>query len=102
MSEAGCNGDFRGSAAGRETCKMSGQPGPKSCPLHVAILWYKRASACSDSLWGRTAGKERHESGGHPGPKSLTLPVFPWIAFKENYDSAVETEEPVKKGMDTI
>ena len=81
---------------------MSGQPGPKSWPLPVAILWCKRASACNDSLWGRTAGKERHESGGHPGPKSLTLPVFPWLALKENDDSAVETEEPVKKGMDTI
>ena len=97
MSEAGCNGDFRGSAAGRETCKMSGQPDPKSWRLPVAILWCKRASACNDSLWGRTGRKERHESGGHPGPKLLTLPVFPWLALKENDDSAVETEEPVKR-----
>ena len=81
---------------------MSVQYGPKSWPLPVAILGCKRASACNGSLWGRTGRKERHESGGNPGPKSLTLPVFPWIAFKENNDSAVETEEPVKKGMDTI
>ena len=76
---------------------ISGQPGPKSWPLPVAILWCEHASACNDALWGRTAGKERHQSGGHPGPKSLTLPVFPWLALKENDDSAMETENPVKR-----
>ena len=81
---------------------MSGQPGPKSWPLPVAMLPSKCASACNDALWGRTAGKERHQSGVHPGPKSLTLPVFPWLALKENDDSAMETEKPVKKEMGTI
>ena len=41
--------------------------------------------------------EERHAMSGQPGPKSWPLPVFPWLALKENDDSAVETEEPVKR-----
>ncbi len=59
---------------------MSGQPGPISWCLPVALLWCKRASACNASLWDRSAGKERHESGGHTGPNALTLPVLPGLA----------------------